>query len=638
MPAPNVLIATPVSGFEQSADVPAAMAQRAIEAAAGQLGVAPESLRIEEQTTLLYPVLEVEGFHFKVSGSEEGSAVAIALDTAGNLLDPEGLESAESEAFRARYGNLDPNLVEHLATQPATLPVQVLLWLSLPPYDPPDRLDPETEWSEDDIDAFYQQVDAERAAFLEPFVSAVRQQLDQLGIETEPAPLAPVLSAAVLPSQLAELASWKEIDRVYLSQPLFANLSTANPTITANLVHARGRTGIGVHVAQIEVGGRVDTTNPFLSRITQDPANVCASPRAGGGHSTAVAGIMKSFDIHHRGIAPAAALRAGGSCSGVASELMSATDRATLAGARVLNYSLGRDIGRQVDGFSRFLDDVVANRFRTVVAAAGNSAWCFVFFCGSANVESPGTGLNVLTVGGLDDRDTASRRDDTMYGDSSWRNPISRHGGRDKPELVAPAVDLQGPHGFGGLGHVGSGTSFAAPAVTGGAALLIQANRTLAVWPEAIKAILIATALHNIEGNRTRSPKDGAGGIMLFEADQVAVRKKGNWGTLRYRCRFAPLRDRVTSVQLRAGIPARAALVFSTRPGLPDYPDQPSTDLDLVVTGPSGNTIASSRSFDNTYEAVEFQPTQAGTYSIDIIRHRCDADPPFAAWAWWQDS
>ena len=76
-------------------------------------------------------------------------------------------------------------------------------------------------------------------------------------------------------------------------------------------------------------------------------------------------------------------------------------------GARArINLSWGSDTNLVTGGGDRFFDEMVHNRWRTIVKSAGNRN------CGNtggpggtpdADVTSPGLAYNVITVGGLDD-------------------------------------------------------------------------------------------------------------------------------------------------------------------------------------------------------------------------------------------
>jgi len=66
---------------------------------------------------------------------------------------------------------------------------------------------------------------------------------------------------------------------------------------------------------------------------------------------------------------------------------------------------------------------------------------------------------------------------------------------------------------------INNGTS-AAPPPTGGAGLLSQ--RKAGIRAEEVRAIVMASARHNIEGSSRLSERDGAGAIMLAVADTVA--------------------------------------------------------------------------------------------------------------------
>jgi len=609
-----------------------ALDQRAIEYVASQHGVAAESLAIANQADATYPVSGRVAVEYKVSNVETGAVYGVTFSPDGEPLDSAALEAAEHAAYAARYGRFDPALAELLAANPQA-DVPVIIWLKEGASEPPARPAPSPDgsavMSEADQEAFLQQVDAERADKVGRVVAPVAARLAGLGVSVERQPFDPVLYTRASAGVIAEAAQWNEVDKIYLDHTNEADLDIARQTILANTVNSRGITGSGIRVAQIEVGGRVATANPNLAGVVQDTTSVCAGA---SGHSTGVAGIIRSTHATVRGIAPGALLRAGGSCGGVSSELQSRSTAAADWGARAINLSWGSNIGLTPGANDRFYDSMVINRFRTIVKSAGNEAGP----CGSGtgNVTSPGLAYNVITVGNFNDFNSVGWSGDAMSSCSSWRDPASTRGDREKPEIAAPGTNINSTTTASPwTGGIGSGTSFAAPMVTGAAALLIQRNSSLSNWPEAIRAILMTTAVHNIEGSGRLSELDGAGAIALDRADNVARSVGGSWGAQSYTCSTAATLD-VATISLTGGVRTRAVISWDNNPSYSSYASQPSADLDLQIVNSAGSVIASSVSYDNTYEIVDFTPGSSGTYRIRVNKFRCDFSPSWLGWAW----
>jgi subtilisin family serine protease len=249
---------------------------------------------------------------------------------------------------------------------------------------------------------------------------------------------------------------------------------------------------------------------------------------------------------------------------------------------------------------------------------------------------SPGTAFNVITVGNFDDKNSVAWSGDTMNVCSSWRDPTSTNGDREKPEMSAPGTNINTTHTASPwIGANVTGTSFSSPIVAAAAALLIDRNSTLGSWPEAVKAILMATAVHNIEGSARLSEFDGVGGLVAQYADDVARRVNGNWAGRSYTCTTAnPLN--ATTMALTAGRRTRVVIVWDNDPAYASYATRPSADLDLSIRNPAGSVVASSVSYDNTYEIVDFTPSTSGTYTLRITRPRCSLSPRYLGWAWFR--
>ncbi|MBN1146432.1 MAG: S8 family peptidase [Anaerolineales bacterium] len=631
----------------------AQLEQLALQLVSSRYGISLGSLATVNSAVAEYPLQGASAYEFKIMNSQTGEVYGIAMDKQGRELDTVKLIAAEEAAYFDRYGRFEPELAELLENAPANKPIEVLVWLEEPEYIGVDR--PAIEKESEEVpgkqdnekeqqaaiaaqDAYFAQVDAHRAAFVQGIVAPVIARLESLGFAASADSFAPVVYASLTPDALKEVGSWKEVDLIYLSRTMKPDLEVARATIHATTVHSRGFTGADVKVAQIEVGKSVGSvqkgvrvaTNPYLTGVVQDTTYACSSP---GGHETAVAGIIRSTHNKRRGIAPNVTLRAGGSCTGKDAQLQNRSTAAADWGARVLNLSWGENITSLVPGANdRFYDTMVINRYRTVVKSAGNEAGS----CnsGTGNVTSPGLAYNVITVGNFNDKNTNTWLLDGMDSCSSWRDPASTHSDREKPEIAAPGTNINSTTTASPwTGGVGSGTSYAAPMITGVSALLINRDSNLSAWPEAIKAILMASAIHDIEGANRLSEKDGAGAVVADRADDIARGYKGNWGAQFYDCGADSYID-VTSMNLAANVRTRVVIAWDNDPAYSSYASQPGADLDLSIVNSAGTTVAQSWSWDNTYEIVDFKPSATGAYTLRVYKFYCYYSPRWLGWAW----
>jgi serine protease AprX len=219
------------------------------------------------------------------------------------------------------------------------------------------------------------------------------------------------------------------------------------------------------------------------------------------------------------GIAPAARLLGlkvlDAEGRGYVSDVIAAIDHAVTLrrtfDVRVINVSVGAGVyeSYETDPLAQATKRAVDNGI-VVVTSAGNIGTDEHGRPISGAITSPGNAPWVITVGAASHEGTAARGDDTIAAFSS-RGP-TRLDGAAKPDLVAYGVGIESladPRttfyttyedyllpGTRRLGHKPylslSGTSMAAPAVTGTIALMLEANPTLT--PNAVKAILQFTA------------------------------------------------------------------------------------------------------------------------------------------------
>ncbi|MEV4658392.1 S8 family serine peptidase [Micromonospora sp. NPDC049301] len=281
-------------------------------------------------------------------------------------------------------------------------------------------------------------------------------------------------------------------DRIWLDGRRQITLDHSVPQIGAPAAHQAGFTGQGVRVAVLDTG--VDAGHPDLAGRVAEARNFteATDTRDTVGHGTHVASIIAGSGAasggKYRGVAPDATLLAGKVC-----EEGGCSESAILAGmqwaavdqhADVINMSLGGRDTPDVDPLEAAVESLTAQTGALFVISAGNDGT-------DGSVGSPSTADAALSVGAVD-------RDDALA-DFSSRGPRVGDGGL-KPDLTAPGVEIVAARGEGtllgepvGEAYVSlSGTSMAAPHVTGAVALLAQQHTG---WAAAqLKATLMASA------------------------------------------------------------------------------------------------------------------------------------------------
>ncbi|MFL6125596.1 S8 family peptidase [Actinophytocola sp.] len=270
------------------------------------------------------------------------------------------------------------------------------------------------------------------------------------------------------------LTAARGVSRIWLDGKRTAVLDHSVPQIGAPAAWAAGYTGSGVKVAVIDTG--VDQTHPDLADREIAEANFSGAPDNGDhfGHGTHVASIVAGTGAKsggkYRGVADGASILDAkvldDSGSGQDSWIIAGMEWAVEQGADIANLSLGATDTPEVDPLEEAVDNLSAKYGTLFVVAAGNSYR-------DGTIGSPGSADAALTVGAVDDEDDLA--------DFSSRGP--RIGdGAIKPDVTAPGVDIVAAlHSDGTIGapvEPGytslSGTSMAAPHVSGAAALLLQ--------------------------------------------------------------------------------------------------------------------------------------------------------------------
>ncbi|MFH2002788.1 MAG: S8/S53 family peptidase, partial [Planctomycetota bacterium] len=246
---------------------------------------------------------------------------------------------------------------------------------------------------------------------------------------------------------------------------------------------------------------------------------------------------------------------------------------------------------------------------------------------------SPGNGYNMICSGCYNDGNTVKWDDDQMASYSSWWNPAEGH---EKPEVATPGdgVDTTGtssPWIMTGF----NGTSSASPLTMGVATLVANRAPALVTHPEAIKALLMVSAWHNIEGDATLSDKDGAGGVHAGAADAATRDHQYETGT--FTNSSFPYEKTIPCYQ---GDGTRVICLWHSDPNSSYSTDVLKMDLDMVVLDPYNEVVASSASAKNPFEIVYFVPEFSGDYKVRLTKQSFlgTTEPYCIAWSTRQDA
>jgi serine protease AprX len=335
---------------------------------------------------------------------------------------------------------------------------------------------------------------------------------------------------------LKQLAKHPDVFRVHYDRPIASHNYRTSITVGARVVQDfMGLTGAGVGIAVIDSGITAwhdDLTNktsklfPYGNqRVSKfvDFVNGRTLPYDDNGHGSHVTGVIagNGYDSYGEktGIAPDANVVSlkvldqdgKGTISNIIAALSWIATNGAAYNVRVVNMSVGAGIFESywTDPLTLAAKKLTDNGI-VVVAAAGNLGKNAAGQLQYGAITAPGNAPWVLTVGASTTNGTLTRNDDEMAAFSS--SGPTAFDFEAKPDLVAPGVGtvslavpgstlyatkstflMNGLRALGAKPYIAlSGTSMAAPVVSGSVALMLQANPKLT--PNLVKAILEYTA------------------------------------------------------------------------------------------------------------------------------------------------
>ncbi|WP_062065622.1 S8 family serine peptidase [Cellvibrio sp. OA-2007] len=250
-------------------------------------------------------------------------------------------------------------------------------------------------------------------------------------------------------------------------------------------------------------------------------------------------------------------------------------------------------------------DNYSYNNSLVMFNSAGNSGGT------TGSISTPGKGLNIIAVGNYNDSTNS------INGGSSFTDPNI---GNDKPELSAPGTSITAG------GFTMTGTSMSCPHAAAFTADMMSSSTYLKYRPYLAKAKMLAGATDAISGG---FDKVGLGGIDFLSAQYSGYwawwsGNNSSWSTF-------DKNDGNSDGYITARIyisngykKARVALAWMNR-GSYTYDHRNNAhaigmDLDMRVYAPNGSFVGGSYSWDNSFEYVNFTPSQSGYYTVKINR------------------
>ena len=352
-------------------------------------------------------------------------------------------------------------------------------------------------------------------------VKHVEELLESMGVPREKIrTVEQYVSAILTADQVKRLAKEESVFRIWLNRQVKLMLDASLDAIKARPAwRVFGICGEGITWAILDSG--IDAKHPALKNKVIDQYNFTRSGKDDRtGHGTHVAGIIASDDKRYRGIAPGVKLYdfkvVNDDGSGDELSLIQAIAKIKeLNGQRKVihgvNISLGFpfDVRSYACGASPICDAVnsLVHSGVVVCAAASNDGFKKILTLNESNqqeafstylalgITDPGNASQAITVG------STHKAHPHHFGVSYFSSRGPTGDGRLKPDLLAPGERIISCRASGTrmgkpvdeLYTEASGTSMAAPHVSGAAALLLSLRKELIGRPEEVKRILLST-------------------------------------------------------------------------------------------------------------------------------------------------
>lgn len=438
---------------------------------------------------------------------------------------------------------------------------------------------------------------------------------------------APVIVAEAKGENLFSIAEMEEVVSI-LYAPQFkvtTEMDISLPLIRADYVRdTLSYSGNGIKVGVLDKGN-IDTSAGFFnnSHIIFHNSSIPSSF-----HTTLVASIIAStgdpsLSNPLEGIAPSVTIY----CRPM-NDLYSDIEWLLDKGVHIINMSMQLSEVPEIysghyTSYEKWIDHIAINHSVHFVKSAGNSDGPSYY------VTHPGLAYNIITVGAIDDKNTALKSDDTIATFSCYQEYGTV---TNKPDICAPGVLISTsyfPSGylFDEYAIPVDGTSFAAPHVTGVIAQILDAKPALIALQDTVKAILAASVYDDhlqYQSSDTAFGQYGAG--LIDSRGSVYTSRQNHYANSYFSANcnsnsYQTFQFTVSSSDTMKRI-ALSWLVNSKITGThtsntPSVGTMPN--LDIEIYNPSGTKVGWCYNLVNNLDVIQLNNPVAGTYTAKVI-------------------
>jgi hypothetical protein len=588
---------------------------------AAETGRNADDLSVVAESVAGYPTVGERYYHAKVRDDDGGVHRAL-LDGDGDAVARADVEEREAAAYEREYGALTPDLAERVEAADADEKLAVGVW-----HRGADRAAAKAAIGLDSLpnDASTKaKLTAEVTSRIQAQSEALASKLRAMdGVEvTEVGSGEPRVGARATPAAIDRLQRREDVVRVFDADYPAAETQLYESSHTHR--------SYGQRNGDFQADGYTFGVFGLNGYPKADYLNIGGSYQDFGSttkddHAHKVGLAAASTDDQLPGIAHEADVYCAmdpGSNLDAKMQWFDEQGVAAVNGSWAYLYS-----GRKMRELDFRFNQFVINRWLNVTFSAGNYGTDDEYI-----TMTPAKGFNQVSVGAVDNEDTADWSDDSRSGYSCWKDPDSKNANpdyddypHDKPEVSA----VGDPTEFPTYSGTTAGTSFSAPHAGGLATLLSKfsddySTIDFSYYPEVAKPVMMASAT-NTGDSGYDFQKMGAGTIVATNAEDVVA---NGWFE-------SDLYDESNDSQTytlyanESDSNVRVALCWFSDVTDSDFSDnsnaQSDLDLDLAIDDPDGNYVTGSYEWDRGFEWLEFDPSKTGDYTIEVSKFRWDS-------------